>query len=215
MEIPTDAAINRRLRRIAASYRKQGYQVAVPSAPNGLPKFLANCRPDLIAEKDDDRVVIEVKASQALKGANDLTELAERVAAQPGWRLELVALKARNEDLAVAAPDWLERMLQPIESSTDDFLNCVYLNEVLADLLDGIASSEGIHIREKSMSRVAHELAYAGVIAEDLLERIKGIIAWRADLMHGLTVLRPTVSQTIEILKLCRDLHAQVQSSED
>ncbi len=214
MKTQTNTAIDRRRRQIAASYKKQGYLVTEPSAPGLLPKFLADCHPDLIAEKAGDHVVIEVKASHALKGANDLTELAERVAAQPGWRLELVTLKTKNKESAATAPDWLERMLRPVASSTDNFLICVYLHEVLADLLRGIAMSEGIDVREKSTLRVANELAFAGVIDAALLERIKHAAAWRANLMHGLTVLHPAASQSTGMLQLCRDLHAMMQNPE-
>src|SRR5690349_14437535 len=85
-------------RRVAASYRKQGYRVVVPVAPDALPVFLRDCQPDLIAERDDDHVVVESKPAGTLKGANDLVDLAERVAAQPGWRLELVTFRDREPD---------------------------------------------------------------------------------------------------------------------
>jgi hypothetical protein len=88
MGMLSDTVIEKKRRRVAANYRRQGYQVTLPKDPATLPSFLRDCHPDLIAEREDDHVVIEIKPSRALKGSNDLQDLAARVAAQPGWRLE-------------------------------------------------------------------------------------------------------------------------------
>jgi REase_AHJR-like len=212
MGTQTGTDVDRRRRQIAASYRKQGYRVTAPTAASALPAFLSDCHPDLIAEKDGDRVVIEVKPARALKGTNDLVKLAERVAAEPGWRLELVALNSQDDDDALLlAPDWLGQMLQP---GANDVTSAIYLVEVLTYLLRGVARRNALRLRDKSAERVAHELAFAGVIDETYLARINDILAWRNGLMHGLTVSPSPAEQTAAIKNLCRDLHAQVQNPE-
>jgi hypothetical protein len=215
MGTQTDTDLDRRRRQIAASYRKQGYRVTAPAAPDALPAFLEDCHPDLIAEKDGDNVVIEVKPARALKGTNDLVRLAERVAAQPGWRLELVALKSQDDDEALLAPDWLGQMLQPATPGANEVTSAIYLVEVLTYLLLGVALRNNLRLRDKSPERVAHELAFAGVIDETCLARIRNILAWRNSLMHGLTVSPSPADQSAEIEKLCRELHAQAQNPED
>jgi hypothetical protein len=211
----TDTDVDRRRRQVAASYRRQGYRVTTQSAPDAVPPFLSGCHPDLIAEKAGDHVVIEVKLAASLKGTNDLVKLAERIAAEPGWRLELVALESQDNDSLILAPDWLERKLQPIASATDDILISSYLIEVLAYLLRGLALRNKLRMRDKSPSRVANELAFAGVIDETVLTHIKDVLAWRDDLMHGLSTTRTPVDQATEIKQLCRDLHAHMLNSED
>jgi REase_AHJR-like len=211
----TGTDIDRRRRQIAASYRKQGYRVTAPTEAGSLPAFLSDCHPDLIAEKNDDRVVIEVKPARALKGTNDLVKLAERVAAEPGWRLELVALTSQDDDDALLlAPDWFGQMLQPVAPGGDDVTGAIYLVEVLTYLLRAIARRNALRLRDKSAERVAHELAFAGVIDETYLARIKDILAWRNGFMHGRPVSPSPAEQTSVIKKLCRDLHAQAQNSE-
>jgi Holliday junction resolvase len=215
MGTQTDTEADRRRRQIAASYRKQGYRITTPAEAGTVPAFLGDYHPDLIVEKGGDHVVIEVKTARALKGSNDLVKLAERVAAEPGWRLELVALKSQDNDVLVLAPDWLERMFRPVGSGAADVLICTYLAEILAYLLRGMALHHNIRLRDKSPGRVVHELAFAGLVNESDLTRIEDALAWQSDLMHGISVSRPPAEQATLIKMLCRDLHAQAQNSED
>jgi len=79
-------------RKIARQYRKLGFKVLEAPTGEDLPTFLSGLSPDLIATNDDERVVIEIRRADELKGSNDLTELAARVAERRSWRFELVAL---------------------------------------------------------------------------------------------------------------------------
>jgi REase_AHJR-like len=210
-----DMEVDRRRRQIAASYRKQGYRITNPAESDTLPAFLGAYHPDLIVEKDGDHVVVEVKAARALKGSNDLVKLAERVAAEPGWRLELVALRSQDNDVLVLAPDWLDRILIPAGSGAADVLTCTYLAEVLVYLLRGIALHHKLRLRDGSSAGVVHELAFAGIVDEAELGRIKDALAWQADLMRGLPVSRSTAEQATLIKTICHELHAQAQTSEE
>jgi REase_AHJR-like len=92
MQTSTLAAETRRVQELAREYRDKGYQVTVEPGPGQLPEPLARFRPDLVARKADDLVVIEVKAREALPD-QELQDLAKAVREQPGWRFELVLLK--------------------------------------------------------------------------------------------------------------------------
>jgi hypothetical protein len=59
--------------------------------------------PDLIATRDDDHVVLEIKCRDELKGSNEFVALATAVNQQVGWRLELLHLASRRP--AVVGPD--------------------------------------------------------------------------------------------------------------
>lgn len=214
MGTQTDVKVERRVRQIASSYRKQGYRVVAPSSADTLPPFLHDCHPDLIAEKEGDRVVIEVKASRALKGSNDLVELADKVAGEAGWRLELVTVGGDPDYAEVLARDWLERMLRAPDPGTEISYRCVYLGEILAYLIRGIASVNNIRIRAKTALHLAHELVYKGFLDQDILDRIEDAIDWQDRLMRGMPQAVPAAAQAAELEKLCRDLHAQSHNSE-
>jgi hypothetical protein len=214
MGTQTDIKVDRRRRQIASSYRKQGYRVIAPSDAAVLPAFLNDCHPDLIAEKEGDRVVIEVKPSRALKGANDLVELAERVAAEPGWRLELVTVHTEPDYSEFLAPDWLERMLRPSAPGTEMDRHCIYLGEVLAALIRGAASINHIRVRDKTALHLARELVYAGVLDQDILDRVTDAIDWQEQIMRLMPMVRSAAVQAAELEKLCRDLSAQARTPE-
>lgn len=208
----SDAVVEKKRRQVAAGYVQQGYRVMQPGADT-IPSFLRDCEPDLIAEREDDHVVIEIKPTSALKGSNDLTELAARIAGQPGWRLELVALGREGSDAAVlSTPDWLEQMLKRPQTFVDPGLDrfyVVYLFEVLDYLINGVAILNKVRVRGKSAQRVAHELAFAGVIEQDVLDRIEVSLVWRDNLMHRQPADRSPEDQAAEIAALCRDIYAR------
>ncbi len=72
---------------VARQYRDEGYQVEAEPDPVRLPPFLKNYRPDIVATRNGENVVVQVKRKA---GEANLRELAEVVASQPGWRFDLV-----------------------------------------------------------------------------------------------------------------------------
>jgi REase_AHJR-like len=92
MQTSTLTAAARRIQDLAREYQDRGYQVTVEPEPRQLPEPLARFRPDLVARKANELVVVEVKPRESLPDPR-LQELAKVVRAQPGWRFELVLLK--------------------------------------------------------------------------------------------------------------------------
>ena len=209
MHARVDADVDRRIRQVAATYRRQGYRVTDPGTSAAIPTFLHGCTPDLIAEKEGDHVVIEVKRASALRGANDVADIAERVAATPGWRFEVVALPSESETTGGSASDWLNIMLRRRAHDDDMTQQCIYLAVVLERLLEIVASHEKLRVREKTGRKLAAELAYHGVIDQTLLERINTAFSWRSELVHGTATPSSPVEQASEIESVCRELLEQ------
>jgi len=65
-------------------FRDDGYSISDP------PDFLCGATFDFTAHKDDDHVVVRVKAGNELIGATDIIDLAKRIEGRDGWRFELV-----------------------------------------------------------------------------------------------------------------------------
>ena len=93
MSTMADAAEKRKLRSIARRYERDGYRVTVPEGGGDFPAFLQGFTPDLIAESERDRVVIELKRSNTVPGSNELREIAERVSGQLALQHGLRAAK--------------------------------------------------------------------------------------------------------------------------
>ena len=216
MTMQSDTAVAKRRKRVAAEYRRQGYRVLVPGSGDALPTFLSDSRPDLVAESPGDRAVILIKPSRALRGSNDLTELAALIEGQPGWRLELISIGNESEDEAVLSrPDWLERMLRRPDLTADHALpgiHAVFLTDVLGVLVRSLAAVNRIRVRDKDARRIAQELAYKGIVDQETLDEIESAFAWRSLLMHGLTLPSSPEAQATKLIALCRQLHAQAMN---
>jgi uncharacterized protein YutE (UPF0331/DUF86 family) len=79
---------------VADEYRKRGYSVLLEPRGADLPEFLRNYQPDLIALREDDRVIVEFKRDT--KTTEPLEPLAKE-ARRHGWRLELLRMERTEE----------------------------------------------------------------------------------------------------------------------
>jgi hypothetical protein len=80
---------NELLETAAEEYRKEGYTVHLHPSPNQLPDFLRDEGIDMVAEKESERIAIQVKSREQLY---TITPMKEKVDAQPGWGYDIVVL---------------------------------------------------------------------------------------------------------------------------
>lgn len=76
-------------REIAANLAAEGYTVIYQPARDLIPFDLGPYRPDLLAMKPGDNLIVEVKGSARTTTIDRLRDVAEEVARHPGWRLVL------------------------------------------------------------------------------------------------------------------------------
>ncbi len=81
---------------IAEKYERQGYRVTVEPTQEELPDFLKAYRPDLIAERQDGSVVVEVKAEGKERPTDYWQELAALLSHRPDWRFDLVVANSEQ-----------------------------------------------------------------------------------------------------------------------
>jgi hypothetical protein len=91
MSADTDFVTREReaLRQYADWYSRQGYQVSVEPSPHELPEFLRTLAPDLIAHRDDENVVVEIKTSSPAS-FEQVQRLARALEHRAGWKLRVV-----------------------------------------------------------------------------------------------------------------------------
>lgn len=89
----------RLLQTVERRYKRRGYNVLRQPRGTDLPRFLSKFQPDMIAYKDQESVVVEVKPRADLSGSQYLAELADAVNAQEGWRFDLAVVNRRNPPL--------------------------------------------------------------------------------------------------------------------
>ena len=96
MSVESDRRKNFRLKKIAAKYRNQGYEVTVEPSAERLPPELQEFRPDLIATSANDRVIVEVRSHRSFAAPPDMSRLAQ-VAERLGWHFELAVTNPRDK----------------------------------------------------------------------------------------------------------------------
>lgn len=88
---------NRRIKEVAKEYLEKGYEIFIEPNPKNLPDFLKNYRPDILAVKGDEKIVIEVKSSMSINKSKYLIELANRIENNEGWKFELVLTNPKKK----------------------------------------------------------------------------------------------------------------------
>ena len=93
------------LYRVKPRYEKEGYQFLIAPESSDLPDFLAGFRPDAIAKRGEERVVIEVKAtSRAVDRSAIVKFLAGEVPKHEGWRFELIIADTERDRASLQVP---------------------------------------------------------------------------------------------------------------
>src|SRR5205823_1963023 len=91
MSADTDLVTSERevIRQYTNWYSQQGYQVSVEPSPRELPEFLRTLAPDLIARRDGENIVVEIKTSSPAS-FEQVQQLARALEHRAGWKLQVV-----------------------------------------------------------------------------------------------------------------------------
>lgn len=79
-------------RMIAKHYEERGYAVTTEPPPSAIPFSLGNYKPDILAIRGDENLIIEVKGPGARVDSSVYLRLDEEVQLHPGWRFLLVTV---------------------------------------------------------------------------------------------------------------------------
>lgn len=190
------------IRRIADEYRRRGYDVVVEPRDVVLPEDLRGYRLDLIATKDDELVIIEVKRSNALPDDPELQPLAE-VAERSGYRFELVVDRPSPP---VPAYETVLRRLADAERLLD-------VRQLEAAFLIAWSALEGalwslanryLDEPEGTGLRLVSQLYSEGVVSDNQYAILRHAIPVRNQLTHGFDVDRPNESLVNNVIQLAQ-----------
>ena len=212
-----DAAEQRKLRSVVRRYERDGYRVTVPGRGGGLPAFLGGFKPDLIAESEGDRVVIEVKRSDAVRGSNDLVEIAERVSREPGWRFELVTVASDGQDQvsAGALVGFVEERARQVMGAGHTDAAYVFASAAAEVLLRDLALRHGLKARKMPPAQTVRDLVSRGIISPDVYDRLEQVYSVRGRLLHGRAdkEASPTIADVEDLLTLLRHLDGEMAAA--
>jgi len=221
MHVTTAKAVDSARRRVVREYKRLGYRVIDRPGPDVMPDFLREFHPSLLAERDDDHVVVEVRTARSLKGANEFVELASRIDGTAGWRLELVTVRPVDPPVD-PRPGW--EHFREIASSklildpdiSPDF-KAAYLVSLIDVLVPELARRHGIRGRDGSVESIVHELAFQGLIDDDMEAVILAAREARRNGIYDPGVLRVALTDASlnDLIARCGTLFSLLLEADD
>lgn len=194
-------AIIKKIKDIAQEYKEKGYEVFVePSIGqmNTFPLHLNNYRPDLVAMKDGDNVIIEVKSSEDKSSFKNLEDIANRINEYDNWRFELVLTNSKNDNIAFSGNSIIddntikERLYTVKELSRKNSLTSAFL--LAWSALEGELRKKYFNINKEDKIKttsIANLIKHAyslGVISHSSLMNLQTLTNKKNNLIHGFEV---------------------------
>lgn len=193
------------IRETVEDYRAKGYEVSTEASLDFFPGFIA----DIVARRNDETKVIEVKSRSTLAANPRIAELADILESKTGWTFELVlAGEPEREDSPEGARSFdraqIEERIQEARTALDAGLNgaafmlawsaCeAAIRELVA--AEGV-SGEGI----TSASYILNQAHYLGVLTSEQYRQLLNFQKSRNAVVHGFShhVSAETVMSLIE-----------------
>lgn len=190
------ASYAKKIHSLHFDFNQKGYQVLIEPEPSELAIDLDGYRPDLIARRGSEVVVIAVKGSTERLPVERFKSIAERIAAQPGWRFVLVTVD--DEPIGLEPPsgpnpllDWQElgRGLQVVERLIQEgFLPpaLIYLWSIAEAALRRRAEVVHLPIERFPTDRLLKQLYSFGEVSFEEFDDLQSIFQIRNRVAHGM-----------------------------
>lgn len=182
--LDTESAV---LERLKASLVAEGYEVIIQPSALQLPSSLADLRPDAIALRKDENLVIEVM-SRSSSSQQKLRKFTAVISEVEGWTLRTVWTSGHSVPARMKPPS--KSSVEEIISSID---NLIQFTEYGAAMLLCWAALEGIARRilkdsvgrPQTPRRLIEQLAQIGLLKTNDARFLREMSEFRNRLIHG------------------------------
>jgi len=170
-------------------WKSHGFSFVDQPGPEALPEFLGPYRPDAIARKDGENVIIAIKRHQRSFLEQPFAELHRRIEGHKDWKLNVVYAAERPEDsivIPVARLDTLKQQIVEVEGLEAGghhraaFMLAWSILEAVLNRLDEAGSH---HIR--TAGQVVNALAMGGHLSNEVERRLFRLSELRNRIVHG------------------------------
>ena len=196
---------------VARRLEKDGYVVAIEPELTELPIDLEGYRPDIIAQKGREYVVVEVKTGGSAGSLEQYKKLAEAVAKHPNWRflLATVSSDTTEEELSsseteevAALAQYLSRVNDLLESESKEFAVPFLWSALMLGMREH-AKQRAVPVDAKSDIRVMNYLYSLGELSNEDYQISRHFYALRNELLHhvGKTIDPEEVDALSEFLR--------------
>lgn len=84
---------------MAQDLSQKGYEVLIEPSNSQLPFDLEGYNPDLIARKNNEGIIVEIKGNLKHLSVDKFQNIAQRIASHDGWRFILVPIEKQDEEI--------------------------------------------------------------------------------------------------------------------
>jgi uncharacterized protein YutE (UPF0331/DUF86 family) len=175
------------LRNAVAELEQDGYEVFIQPQPPILPIFLKDFRPDAIARRNGENLVIEIV--KTLQGRDQaLAAMTSSIRAHPGWELRVIVVNPITGITGLT-----KQSLEVIRQSVHEVSMLVASGHYRAALLMAWSTFEALarltmpsdFERPQSPGRLVQMLAQEGYLTPSEADVLRGLAAKRSVLIHG------------------------------
>lgn len=204
----TQSLHEQKIQHTAQQLQESGYRVITEPSKSDLPFDLGNYVPDLIATKNDQGIIFEIKTSCKRLSIDRLQNLAEQIASHNGWRFVLITLDDESDYVfPLEAKDFpylqdLESRLSKVDILIQSSLfepAILFLWSILELLLRRKAVIENIPIERLPASNLLDHLYSRGEMSMDQFDVFKDFLKLRNQITHGLMI---PINSTCDMLTL-------------
>lgn len=211
---PKTSREHTRLRELATEYRNLGYEVLIEPKPNQLPDFLQGIQPDMLATKEDESILFEVRSRSNLPG-EPLQQFVTAIQNRPGWRFELVLTNPRESGQFGERPELLtDAQLREIARDSEKhlakghlqysaMLAWITVEGAIASRLSGRISLQHLGHAPKKLIKEAVSL---GLIEQEHFSRLELLAEFRNRFVHARQTTIPSESEIRRSLEVARML---------
>lgn len=185
-----------KIQSITRELSANGYQVVVDPAPHQLPFSLGGYRPEVVAVKGNEGIVLGVKSSLKGVSVDRLQEIAEQIAARPGWRFVLVTPEDETDSVLPAdetkLPSWpeLDSRCTKLNTLLRQSLfepALLFLWSILEAALRKRALAQHLPIARLPANKLLNQIYSSGEISVSEFDVFKDCLGLRNQLAHGLS----------------------------
>ncbi|MGK7895585.1 MAG: hypothetical protein AB4372_18715 [Xenococcus sp. (in: cyanobacteria)] len=222
MATPTANLERERLIKLAEEYRDKGYEILIHPNPEDLPDFLRNYRPDMIARREDEKVIIEVKSRSSLNSASTqyLPNLAQVIEKHPGWRFELVMANPEDVTYSLKVKDSLQEneirsglkvASQLLEQHPESAI--LYSWSLVEATLRLVAEEEELSLRRFDPLYLVKQLAIEGIISQSEYQLLMDLLSLRNAVAHGFKTTPITKDSGEKLITITEQLLKNLNSN--
>ena len=202
-----------KVEKVARRYRREGYEVDVDAAHDDILSLLGNYQPDLVAKREGEVVIVEVKSAKEFGRSAGIGRISNLVQSIPGWRFDLVIPEREHADPTLEGSNTMTR--KDMARLVNEFENLLRDDHIEAATLIGWSVLEGLLRLRLVNQDIEDDHLYVsmgllnrclaeGVVTQREYDQLSKFLDIRNRIAHGLIKPKPNLSTVKAAAKLIR-----------